>query len=144
MRWMIACLLAAVLATPAMAQNAAIGQVNTLTGSVTVQRGGQRLPLKVGDAIYQKDVIETASDSTVGVTFVDNSVFSAGPGSRLALDQFHFDSNNFKGDMLAELSKGTLSVVSGDITRSTPGAMKIRTPSAILGVRGTTFAVEAR
>ena len=44
--------------------------------------------------------------------------------------------------MLADVKKGTLNVVSGDITRSTPGAMKIKTPTAILGVSGTTFAVK--
>jgi hypothetical protein len=44
--------------------------------------------------------------------------------------------------MLADMRKGTLAVVSGDITRSTPGAMKIKTPTAVIGVRGTTFAVQ--
>ena len=62
--------------------------------------------------------------------------------SQVALEQFHFDSSNFKGDMLADMRKGTLTVVSGDITHATPGAMKIKTPTAVLGVRGTTFAVK--
>jgi len=44
--------------------------------------------------------------------------------------------------MLADMRRGTLAVVSGDIARSSPGAMKIKTPTAILGVRGTTFAVQ--
>jgi hypothetical protein len=44
--------------------------------------------------------------------------------------------------MLADVRRGTLSVVSGEITKKTPGALKIKTPSAVLGVRGTTFAVE--
>jgi hypothetical protein len=42
---------------------------------------------------------------------------------------------------LADMRKGSLTVVSGDITRGSPGAMKIKTPTSILGVRGTTFAV---
>jgi hypothetical protein len=131
-------------AASAAAQDAQIGQVNTETGSVSVLRAGQQIPLKIGDPVYQKDVVETGKDSSVGITFADNSVFSTGPESRLALDQFHFDSNNFRGDMLAKLQKGTLSVVSGDIARSSPGAMKIQTPTAILGVRGTTFAVQVQ
>ena len=44
--------------------------------------------------------------------------------------------------MLADMRKGTLSVVSGDIAKKTHGAMKVRTPAAILGVSGTHFAVE--
>ena len=126
----------------AIAQSGRIGQIKTAAGEVAVIRGGQRLPLKIGDPIYEKDIVETGRDGSVGMTFIDNSVFSAGPESRLALDQFQFDSSNFKGAMLADMQKGTLNVVSGDIARSSPGNMKIKTPTAILGVRGTTFAVQ--
>ena len=142
--WLAAAFLLIATAASAVAQDAQIGQVNTETGTVSVSRAGQQSPLKIGDPVYQKDVVETGKDSSVGITFVDNSVFSTGPESRLALDQFHFDSSNFHGDMLAKLQKGTLSVVSGDIARSSPGAMKIQTPTAILGVRGTTFAVQVQ
>src|SRR5205814_6996937 len=62
--------------------------------------------------------------------------------SQLALPEFNFDSNSSRGHMLADLKKGTLSVVSGEMTHTTPGAMSVKTPIAILGVRGTTFAVE--
>ena len=58
-------------------------------------------------------------------------------------DEFQFDSNDFRGAMLADMRWGTLAVVSGDIARSTPGAMKIKTPAALLGVRGTEFVVRA-
>ena len=94
-RWLAALLLAIVIAVPAAAQEQQIGQISTTTGAVTVERAGQHLPLKIGDPIYQKDVIETGKDSTVGIIFVDNSVFSTGPESRLALDQFHFDFDQF-------------------------------------------------
>ena len=120
----------------------AIAQVKTATGQVVVLRAGQPLPANVGDKLFEKDVIETGPDGAIGVTFVDNTVFSAGPNSQLALDEFQFDSSNFRGSMLADMRQGTLSVVSGDITRSSPGAMKIKTPTAVLGVRGTTFAVQ--
>jgi hypothetical protein len=143
-RWLAAVLILLGMAVPLAAQEQQIGQINTESGSVIVIRAGKSLPLKIGDPVYQQDVVETGKDSSVGITFVDNSVFSTGPESRLALDQFHFDSANFKGDMLARLQKGTLSVVSGDIARSSPGSMKIQTPTAILGVRGTTFAIEVR
>ena len=67
---------------------------------------------------------------------------SAGPNSEIALEDYKFDSNNFKGSMLTDLNKGTLSMVSGDIAKSSPSAMKVKTPDAILGVRGTHFVVE--
>lgn len=119
-----------------------IAQVKTVSGQVAILRSGERLPVKIGDALFEKDVVETGSDGGIGITFVDNTVFSAGPNSQLALDEFSFDSTNFRGAMLADMRRGTLAVVSGDIARSSPGAMKIKTPTAQLGVRGTTFAVQ--
>lgn len=128
-------------AAPKAAEAPPIAQVKKVTGQIAVQRSGQRLPVKIGDPLFEKDVVETGADGAIGITFADNTVFSAGPNSQLALDEFRFDSNNFRGSMLADMRRGTLAVVSGDITRSSPGAMRIRTPTAVLGVRGTTFAV---
>jgi hypothetical protein len=127
--------------TPPIAQMA-IAQIKKVTGQAAILRSGERRPAVVGDALFVKDVIETGSDGGIGITFIDNTVFSAGPRSEIALDEFQFDSNDFRGAMLADMRQGTLAVVSGDIARSSPGAMKVKTPTAILGVRGTTFAVQ--
>ena len=140
--WLTAVLMIAMAGAAGAADAPAIAQVKTVTGQVAVLRAGQRLPANVGDKLFEKDVIETGPDGAIGITFVDNTVFSTGPNSQLALDEFQFDSSNFRGSMLADMRQGTLSVVSGDITRSSPGAMKIKTPTAVLGVRGTTFAVQ--
>ena len=128
--------------TAVAAETPRIAQIKKLTGQVTILRAGERLPAKVGDSLFEKDIVETGADGGIGVTFVDNTVFSAGPSSQISLDEFRFDSNNFQGAMLADMRRGTLEVVSGDITRSTPGSMKIKTPTAVIGVRGTTFAVQ--
>jgi outer membrane protein OmpA-like peptidoglycan-associated protein len=124
---------------PVVAQ---IGRIKTVSGTASVIRGSEYLPAQPGMQVYQGDLIETAADGSIGITFVDDSVYSAGPGSQLALSEFRFDVDNSRGNMLAELKSGTLAVVSGEITHTTPGAMSIKTPSSILGVRGTTFAVE--
>jgi hypothetical protein len=137
-----AILLIAVPSGPQAADTLPIAQVKKVTGQVVIQRSGRRLPAKVGDPLFEKDIVETGPDGGIGITFVDNTVFSTGPNSQLALDEFQFDSNNFRGSMLADMRQGTLAVVSGDITRSSPGAMKIKTPTAQLGVRGTTFAIQ--
>jgi len=123
-------------------QNPQIAQVKTVSGQVSIQRGGASVPVKVGDPLYEKDTIDTGADGSIGVTFIDNTVMATGPNSEVALEQYRFDSNNFNGSMLTDMRKGTLDVVSGDIAKSSPGAMKVKTPAAILGVRGTHFAVE--
>jgi hypothetical protein len=140
--WLAAILLIAVPSAPGAADTPPIAQVKKVTGQVVILRSDRRLPVKVGDPLFEKDIIETGPDGGIGITFVDNTVFSTGPNSQLALDEFQFDSNNFRGSMLADMRQGTLAVVSGDITRSSPGAMKIKTPTAQLGVRGTTFAIQ--
>jgi hypothetical protein len=137
-----ACVLVGLAASSASAAGAQIGQVKTVSGHAFILRDAARNPAKVGDALLEKDVIETAADGAIGITFVDNTVFSAGPNSQVALEEFTFDSSNFKGTMTTDVNRGTVSVVSGDIARSSPGAMKVKTPTAILGVRGTVFAIQ--
>jgi hypothetical protein len=119
-----------------------VAQVKKVSGQVFIQRGGARVTVKVGDPLFEKDTIETGADGAIGITFTDNTVMSTGPNSEVALEEYRFDSNNFNGSMLTDLRKGTLSMVSGDIAKSSPGAMKVKTPAAILGVRGTHFVVQ--
>jgi len=128
-------------AIPAAAEGPRIGQLKTVSGEVTILRDSARLSVKPGDAVYTKDIVQTGEHGSVGITFVDNSVFSTGPNSEIGLDEFRFDPAA-GGEMLASMPRGTLSVVSGEITKKSPGALKIKTPTAVLGVRGTTFAVQ--
>jgi hypothetical protein len=128
-------------AIPAAAEGPRIGQVKTVSGEVTILRDSARLPAKPGDPVYTRDIVQTGEHGSVGISFVDNSVFSTGPDSQIGLDEFRFDPAA-GGEMLASMPRGTLSVVSGEITKKSPGGLKIKTPTAILGVRGTTFAVQ--
>jgi hypothetical protein len=75
------------------------------------------------------------------VTFLDNSLLSAGPGTVLAIDRYSFDTTTHAGHFDASLQKGTLAVVSGKIVKQSPGAMRVRTPASVMGVRGTEFVV---
>lgn len=122
-----------------------IGQIKTASGAVSIERGGARLPAAVGDRVEQSDVVTTGKDGAVGITFQDNSMMSLGPDSALALDRFKFDSTTHEGTFESSLKRGTLSVRSGYIVQQGPPgeSMKVRTPAAILGVRGTEFVVRA-
>lgn len=128
----------------AWADGPQIAQVKTVSGDAVIVRKGARLAAKVGDPVFDKDTIQTGDDGAIGLTFTDNTVMSSGPDSEIALEEYRFDSSNFNGAMLADMRKGTVAMVSGDIARSTPGAMKVRTPSAILGVRGTRFVIQVK
>ncbi len=119
-----------------------VGQVKVAKGTVHVERDGQRLPAQVGMAVRQSDVLITGVDGSAGVTFSDNSMLSTGPNSVLVVDHYTFDSTTHAGKFDASLKKGTLAVVSGKIVQQSPGAMRVRTPAAIMGVRGTEFMVQ--
>jgi len=121
----------------------AIGQIKTESGAVTIERGKMSVPARIGDHVFQTDTLVTGKDGSVGVTFNDNSMMSLGPASKLSLDEFHFSPTTRQGTFTASLKAGTLAVRSGDIVKETPEAMRVRTPAAVLGVRGTYFVVRA-
>jgi hypothetical protein len=129
------------LALPAQAAD--IGQIKVAKGQVTIERGGQSLPATTGARLQSGDVLKTGADGSVGLTMSDNSLLSAGPNSILSLDRYDFDSTTSQGQFDATLQKGSLAVISGRIAKQSPESMKVRTPTSILGIRGTEFVVSA-
>jgi hypothetical protein len=138
MRWTIA-VVAALFAVTAYAND--IGQIKTVSGTVHVERDGQRLAAAPGMNVRQADTLVTGANGAVGVTFLDNSRLSAGPGSVLEIERYNFNSTTHAGQFDASLKKGSLAVVSGKMVKQTPGSMRVRTPSSVMGVRGTEFTV---
>jgi hypothetical protein len=87
-------------------------------------------------------VIVTGANGSAGVTFSDNSLVSIGPNSIFAIEKYQFDSTTYAGEFEGNLKQGRLAAVSGKMVKQSPESMKIRTPSAIMGVRGTEFLVQ--
>jgi hypothetical protein len=138
--------MATVLAALCLADVAAaaeIGQIKTAKGQVTIERDGRTLPAAVGTRLQSADVVKTGADSSVGITMDDDTLLSAGAGSVLSLDRYAFEPTTGQGRFDASLNRGTLAVISGRIAKASPDAMTVRTPTAILGVRGTEFVVSA-
>jgi hypothetical protein len=138
MRFTVAAIL---LGFTAAALAADVGEIKILKGAAHLERGKERLPLRVGMPVQETDKVVTGDDGTVGITFADNSLLSVGPNSVFAIDRYVFDSTTHAGQFESTLSKGTLAVISGKMVKQSPDAMRVRTPSAIMGVRGTEFIV---
>ena len=119
------------------------GMVKTASGTASIERNGQKIPVAVGALVESGDRIVTAADGAVGITLRDNTLLSAGPNATLDLKKFAFNSTTHAGALDASLKRGTLSVISGKIAKANPDGMVISTPSTTLGVRGTEFLVEA-
>jgi hypothetical protein len=118
-----------------------IAQFKVAKGAVYLERGGKRFPAYVGTHLQSTDVVVTGADGSAGITFIDNSLLSVGPNSVLQIERYAFNSTTHEGVFDTTLSRGTLSMVSGKIAKQSPEAVKVRTPSSILGVRGTEFLV---
>ena len=118
-----------------------IGQIKLAKGQVTIVRNGHSTPAQVGARVQDADTVRTGADGSVGITMTDDSLLSAGPDTVLTLDRYAFDPATQRGRFDASLNKGTLAVISGRLAKQSPDAMTVRTPAAILGVRGTEFAV---
>lgn len=118
------------------------GRIKVSKGDVQIERNGKSQAAPVGAVVEAQDTVKTGADGSVGITFNDNSLLSAGPNSELVIERFVFDSTTHQGQFDTRLKKGTLAVVSGKIVKQTPEAMRIKTPAAIMGVRGTEFVVK--
>ena len=136
------CAALAVTALLASAAGAAdVGQIKVSRGAVNVERAGTTLPGSVGLRLQAADTLRTGADGSAGITMNDDSLLSAGPNSVLVLEHYALDPATSQGRLDTALNKGTLVVVSGRIAKQSPDAMTVRTPTAILGARGTEFAV---
>lgn len=120
------------------------GVVKRLQGSVSLQRGTQNVPVAAGTRVEVGDRLVTGADGSVGVTLADDTLLSAGPGSTLVVSQFRFDSTTNDGNVLIQLVKGTLAMVSGLIAKQSPQNVNVQTRNALMGVRGTEFIVDTR
>jgi len=130
-------------ASPASAQAPAtepIGNVATLTGTATVIRNKDSLPLKLKDDIYLNDVLATSANSTLGITFNDATTFNLTANARITVDNYIYEDGGKQNSALFDITKGTVAFVASAVAKT--GDMKISTPSATLGIRGTTGLVE--
>ncbi len=129
---------------PSSAQPAAsdepIGNVATLTGTASVIRNQNTLPLKLKDDIYLNDTLVTFSDSTLGVTFNDATTFNLNANASIKVDDFVYQEGGQQNSALFDVAKGTVAFVASAVAKT--GNMKITTPTATLGIRGTTGLVE--
>lgn len=127
--------------TPASAAtDEPIGNVATLTGSATVIRNQTSTPLKVQDDIFQNDVLQTAANSTLGITFNDATTFNLTANARITVDSYLYQDGGKQNGALFDVAKGTVAFVAAAVART--GNMSIATPTATLGIRGTTGLIE--
>ncbi len=118
-----------------------VGQVATLQGSATVSRANAAaVALQVNDPIFKNDTLETGANSSLGVTFDDETTFSLSANTRIVVGEFVYQEGGNANAALFNVALGTAAFVASLVAKT--GDMKITTPTATLGIRGTTGVVD--
>ncbi len=119
----------------AAAATAPIGRIEKVTGTATIVRNGVAIAANQGDVVLKGDVLQTAAGSTLGVAFIDGTVFSLSASARLAVNELVYDPNGTSNAAFMSIIQGSVTFVAGQVAKT--GDMKVGTPVATMGIRGT-------
>lgn len=141
-RWAGVLALVFASATPVFAQQpSAAGRIKVASGSAFVVREGRQIPAKAGQLVFQADALRTDADGRIGVTLKDDTRFSLGPSSEVRLERFAYAPAEGTLGLALRIVRGVAAYVSGRIAKLSPDSIRLETPAAIVGVRGTTLAI---
>jgi hypothetical protein len=134
----VALLLVLLVAPPAHAQSPTpAGRVKLVSGSAFVVHEGRRIPAAVGTPVYEQDSLVTGADGRVGLTLRDDTRLSIGPQTTIEISRFVYAQSDSQFSFVLKVVRGVVAYVSGRIAKLSPDAVRLETPSAIVGVRGT-------
>jgi hypothetical protein len=125
---------------PAAAADEPIGNVVTLTGVATVIRNKDSVALKLRDDIFLNDTVQTSASSSLGITFNDSTTFNLRANAKITIDNYIYEDGGKDNAAVFDIAKGTVAFVASAVAKT--GNMSITTPTASLGIRGTTGLVE--
>jgi hypothetical protein len=130
------------LAAPAFGQEAdTAGRVKVASGSAFIVRAGAEIQAEAGQVVYQADTLRTGTDGRIGITLKDDTRVSLGPSSEVRLDRFAYTPAAGQVGFVMSVVRGVIAYVSGHIAKLAPDSIRLETPAAIVGVRGTTIAL---
>ena len=130
------------LAAPAFAQQLSpAGRVKVVSGSAFIVRSGGNVRAEVGQSVFETDTVRTGEDGSIGITLDDDTRLSLGPSSEVRLETFRYAPAEGSVGLAMRFLRGIAVYVSGQIAKLAPDSVRLETPSAIVGVRGTTVAV---
>ncbi len=137
-----AALLFVLMAEPAFSQQPVdIGRIKIVSGSAFIVRATGLVPAQAGQPVYQADGLRTGAGGRIGITLRDDTRLSLGPNSEVRLDRFAYAPAESQIGFVLKIVRGVVAYVSGRIAKLSPDSIRLETPDAIVGVRGTTVAV---
>jgi hypothetical protein len=141
--WIWALALVATTAAPVFAQQppVPVGRIKIVSGSAFVVRGGAPVAAQAGQPVFEADSLRTGADGRIGLTLKDDTRVSLGPGSEVRVDRFVYAPAEGRLALVLNVVRGVVAYVSGRIAKLAPDSIRLETPAAVMGVRGTTLAL---
>ena len=116
-----------------------IGDIILQTGNAVIERtDGEDVDSEVDLDIFSKDTVKTGKGK-VAIEFIDDTRVDVTEHSKLIIDEFVYDPNTKTGSLSLKAALGTIRYASGQIAKTSPTNVQIKTPTATIGVRGTDF-----
>ena len=119
------------------------GTFKQVQGEIRLGKDARLGSPQPGDPLRSGERIATGKDGAASVVLNDGTVLTLGPNTTADLSQFQFDTTTQQGNFVLELLQGSVRVVTGLLSKLNPDRFKVKTPTAVVGVRGTDFIVEA-
>lgn len=113
-----------------------VGRVAEITGEATIDRAGDKSTVATGAGLMPDDIVATGRDGRVRMRFTDGSELSVGPDGEVVIDEYVF-ANQPTDTAIFTIAKGPARLVTGLVERSNRAGVKINTPVASIGIRGT-------
>lgn len=140
-----ACVLAlALMLSPAAAvygQEAA-GRVKVSSGDAFIVRQQKSIEATVGALVFESDLLRTGDDGRLGVTLQDDTRISLGPGTEVRVSRLAYQPARGQLALVLSIARGVMAYVSGQIARLSADAVRVETPDAVIGIRGTRIAIQ--
>jgi hypothetical protein len=127
----------------AMAAAGYVALVRSVAGSVKVMREGATLDVTSDTKLQISDRVIAAPRATAAIVFKDGTLLTLGGGADILVRDYAFEPKSDHYAFSVYMTKGSAIYESGRIGKTAPQSVKIETPTATVGVRGTRFLIEA-
>lgn len=129
-------------AAPAVAAEVA-GLVVAVRGDVSVTHAdGRAAPLALKDSVWPGDRVRTGDRGRLQICFADDAIMSLGRNTQVEIAECVFKRSEGQGVLNLNINEGVFRIVGGAIMKVAPENFRAVTPTATIGIRGSSFAAE--
>ncbi len=141
--WLLSAFVWAIPAGVAHADVDHVAIIKNVQGRLEILRNGSSTAAAPGDQLFVSDQLKSSAGASAGVVFKDGTLLTVGPSTDIKLRDYAYEPKEAKYAFSLYLNKGSAIYSSGQISKLAPRVVKIDSPTASVGVRGTRFIITA-